>query len=76
MLKYFADQQHAHISGPIHLLAEQLMNCNPQLRPSLSMIPDYPILEKEVVNPGDVQIVDPDDLNNYYRIPGQGLVDL
>jgi len=40
------------------------------------MIPDYPILEKEVVNPGDVQIVDPDDLNNYYRIPGQGLVDL
>jgi len=64
VLQYLADQQHGHISGPIYFLAERLMNRNPQLRPALSVIPDYPILEKEVVNVEGVRIVDPQDLNN------------
>ena len=78
VLKYFADHQPAHTGSIIYPLAERLMNCNPKLRPTMSMILKQPIfkpkkkhnadpLKKAELNP--VQIVVPDSLNNYSTLP-------
>ena len=73
VLQYFADRQGAYMSGPIESLAARLLSRNPQERPSLSILPDDPILElnerKEEETLEDVQIVVPDEPFNYRRIP-------
>ena len=63
MLQYFADSQGVHMSSPIESLAARLLSRNPQERPSLSILPDDPMLEakerKEEEILGGVQIVIP-----------------
>jgi len=77
MLEYFNARQNAGDRGPMKCLAVRLLRRNPQDRPSLSVILDDPILKlkkkRVAVNPGDVQIVVPDELHDYPRISGQDL---
>ena len=58
VLEYIADRQHRRASSQITTLASQLLNDNPQERPSLGKLLDDLIVEqkKEEVDLGDVQI--------------------
>ena len=70
VLQYIARRQDPLTSTLITTLAVQLLNDNPQKRPSMSEILGNltELKKKEEVDPGNVHIVDPDEPFNHNRI--------